>query len=134
MYEVARKEVLNLLDAGLINPISYFARVSPVQVVPKKGGITTFVIDKNEVKPTRTFTGQRVGIDYRRMDDDTRKSRFLLPFIDKMLECLKGQHVYYFLDHFNSFFQIPIASEDQDKAMFTCPFGTFAYLRMPFEL
>ncbi|XP_028805003.1 uncharacterized protein LOC114759930 [Neltuma alba] len=37
-------------------------------------------------------------------------------------------------DGFSRYFQIPIASEDQDKTTFTCPFGTFAYRRMPFGL
>ncbi|GJV81142.1 reverse transcriptase domain-containing protein [Tanacetum coccineum] len=32
------------------------------------------------------------------------------------------------------FFQIPIAPEDQEKTIFTCPYGTFAYRRMPFGL
>ncbi|GJS83847.1 reverse transcriptase domain-containing protein [Tanacetum coccineum] len=32
------------------------------------------------------------------------------------------------------FFQIPIIPEDQEKITFTCPYGTFAYRRMPFEL
>nr|GEV19603.1 DNA-directed DNA polymerase [Tanacetum cinerariifolium] len=34
----------------------------------------------------------------------------------------------------DKFFQIPIAPEDQEKTTFTCPYGTFAYRRMPFEL
>ena len=40
MKEVVRKEVLKWLDAGVIYPISDSAWVSPVQVVPKKGGTT----------------------------------------------------------------------------------------------
>ncbi|GJU07323.1 reverse transcriptase domain-containing protein [Tanacetum coccineum] len=34
----------------------------------------------------------------------------------------------------NEFFQIPVALEDQEKTTFTCPYGTFAYRRMPFGL
>ncbi|GJV70022.1 reverse transcriptase domain-containing protein [Tanacetum coccineum] len=51
-----------------------------------------------------------------------------------MLERLCGNEYYYFLDGFLGFFQIPIAPEDQEKTMFTCPYGTVAYRRMPFGL
>ncbi|GKC44490.1 reverse transcriptase domain-containing protein [Tanacetum coccineum] len=51
-----------------------------------------------------------------------------------MLERLCGNEYYCFLDGFSGFFQIPIALEDQEKTTFTCPYGTFAYRRMPFGL
>ncbi|GKB99810.1 reverse transcriptase domain-containing protein [Tanacetum coccineum] len=51
-----------------------------------------------------------------------------------MLERLSGNEYYCFLDGFSGFFQIPIAPEDQEKTTFTCPYGTFAYRRMPFGL
>ncbi|KAK1423118.1 hypothetical protein QVD17_18413 [Tagetes erecta] len=134
MQEVVGKEVIKLLDAGLIYPISDSAWVSPVQVVPKKGGMTVVTNERNELIPTRTVTGWRVCIDYRRLNDATRKDHFPLPFIDQMLERLSGQQFYCFLDGFSGYFQIPIAPEDQEKTTFTCPIGTFAYRRMPFGL
>ncbi|KAD5317466.1 hypothetical protein E3N88_17412 [Mikania micrantha] len=51
-----------------------------------------------------------------------------------MLERLSGKMYYCFLDGFSGYFQIPIAPEDQEKTTFTCPYGTFAYRRMPFGL
>ncbi|KAK1429674.1 hypothetical protein QVD17_11888 [Tagetes erecta] len=134
MQEVVKKEVIKLLDAGLIYPISDSAWVSPVQVVPKKGGMTVVTNEKNELIPTRTVTGWRVCIDYRKLNDATRKDHFPLPFIDQMLERLSGNMFYCFLDGFSGYFQIPIAPEDQEKTTFTCPYGTFAYRRMPFGL
>ena len=65
MKEVVRAEVMKLLDAGIIYPISDSSWVSPVQVVPKKGGMTVITNNKNELIPTRTVTGWRVCIDYR---------------------------------------------------------------------
>ncbi|GJV16746.1 reverse transcriptase domain-containing protein [Tanacetum coccineum] len=62
------------------------------------------------------------------------EDHFPLPFIDQMLERLCGNEYYYFLDGFSGFFQIPIALEDQENTTFTCPYGTFAYRRMPFGL
>jgi hypothetical protein len=51
MREVVKKEVLKLLHAGIIYPIPHSEWVSPVQVVPKKGGITVVKNDKNELIP-----------------------------------------------------------------------------------
>ena len=86
MKEVVRKEVLKWLNAGFIYAISDSSWVSPVHVVPKKGGFTVIRNEKNELIPTRTVTGWRVCIDYRKLNTTTRKDHFPLPFIDLMLE------------------------------------------------
>ncbi|XP_010519129.1 PREDICTED: uncharacterized protein LOC104798657 [Tarenaya hassleriana] len=134
MKEVVKKEVLKLLDAGIIYPISDSAWVSPVQVVPQKGGITVVENERNELIPTRTVTGWRMCIDYRKLNSNTRKDHFPLPFIDQMLERLALHSHFCFLDGYSGFFQIPIHPSDQEKTTFTCPYGTFAYRRMPFGL
>ncbi|XP_071740816.1 uncharacterized protein [Rutidosis leptorrhynchoides] len=82
MNDVVKKEVIKLLDVRLIYPISDSPWVSPVQVVPKKGRTTVVLNYKNELVPTHTVTGWRVCIDYRCLNNATRKDRFLLPFID----------------------------------------------------
>nr|GFB04071.1 reverse transcriptase domain-containing protein [Tanacetum cinerariifolium] len=64
----------------------------------------------------------------------TRKDHFPLPFMDQMLERLARNEYYCFLDGFFGYFQIPIDPRDQEKTTFTCPYGTFAYRRMPFGL
>ncbi|GJW44589.1 reverse transcriptase domain-containing protein [Tanacetum coccineum] len=134
IHEVIKKEVIKLLEAGLIYPISDSPWVSPVHCVPKKGGITVIENDDNELIPTRLITGWRVCIDYRKLNDATRKDHFPLPFMDQMLERLAGNEYYCFLDGFSGYFQIPIDPKDQEKTTFTCPYGTFAYRRMPFGL
>nr|GEV59915.1 reverse transcriptase domain-containing protein [Tanacetum cinerariifolium] len=50
------------------------------------------------------------------------------------LSDIKGNQYYCFLDRFSGYFQIPIDPKDQEKTTFTCPYGTFAYRRMPFGL
>ncbi|KAJ9556882.1 hypothetical protein OSB04_011496 [Centaurea solstitialis] len=57
MQEVVKKEVIKLLDTGIIYHISDSPWASPVQVVPKKGGLTVITNDNNELVPTRTVTG-----------------------------------------------------------------------------
>ncbi|BBG96342.1 transposable element gene [Prunus dulcis] len=134
MKEVVRTEVMKLLDAGMIYPISDSKWVSPTQVVPKRTGITVVKNDNNELVPTRLTTGWRMCVDYRKLNTGTRKDHFPLPFIDQMLERLAGRAFYCFLDGYSGYNQIPIAPEDQEKTTFTCPFGTYAYRRMPFGL
>ncbi|GJT57663.1 reverse transcriptase domain-containing protein [Tanacetum coccineum] len=134
IHDVIKKEVEKLLDAGLIYPISDSPWVSPVHCVPKKGGMTVITNEENELIPTRLVTGWRVCIDYRKLNEATRKDHFPLPFMDQMLERLAGNEYYCFLDGFSGYFQIPIDPKDQEKTTFTCPYGTFAYRRMPFGL
>ncbi|RVW61520.1 hypothetical protein CK203_066306 [Vitis vinifera] len=79
MQEVVRGEVLKLLQAGIIYPISDSLWVSPTQVVPKKSGITVIQNEKGEEVSTRPTSGWRVCIDYRRLNSVTRKDHFPLP-------------------------------------------------------
>ena len=134
MKEVVKKEILKWLDAGIIYPISSSSWVSPVQCVPKKGGTTVITNEKNELIPTRTVTGWRICMDYRQLNLATKKDHFPLPFIDQMLDRLAGKEFFCFLDGYSGYNQIHIAPEDQEKTTFTCPYGTFAFRRMPFGL
>nr|GEY77734.1 reverse transcriptase domain-containing protein [Tanacetum cinerariifolium] len=90
IHDVIKKEVKKLLDAGLIYPISDSLWVSP-----------------------------RVCIDYRKLNEATRKDHFPLPFMDQMLERLARNEYYCFLDGFFGYFQIPIDPRDQEKTTFT---------------
>nr|GEU88835.1 reverse transcriptase domain-containing protein [Tanacetum cinerariifolium] len=80
IHDVIKKEVIKLLDTGMIYPISNSPWVSPIHCVPKKGGMTVVANENNELIPTRLVIGWR------------------------------------------------------EKTTFTCPYGTFAYRRMPFGL
>nr|GEW38950.1 hypothetical protein [Tanacetum cinerariifolium] len=100
----------------------------------KKGRMTVVTNDENELVPTRLVTGWRVCIDYQKLNEATRKDHFPLPFMDQMLERLVGNEYYCFVNGFSGYFQIPINPKDQEKTTFTCPYGTFAYKRMPFGL
>ncbi|RVW13543.1 Retrovirus-related Pol polyprotein from transposon 17.6 [Vitis vinifera] len=87
-----------------------------------------------EAESSHARGGWRVCIDYRRLNSVTRKDHFPLPFMDQVLERVSGHPFYCFLDGYSGYFQIEIDLEDQEKTTFTCPFGTFAYRRMPFGL
>nr|GEY17901.1 DNA-directed DNA polymerase [Tanacetum cinerariifolium] len=83
IHDVIKNEVLKLLDAGLIYPIS--------------------------------DSHWRVCIEYRKLNEATRKDHFPLPIMDQMLERLAGNKYYYFLDGFSGYFQITIDLKDQEK-------------------
>jgi hypothetical protein len=134
MREVVKKEVLKLLKARVIYPVSDSEWVSPVQVVPKKGGMTVIHNEKNELIPQRTVTGWQMCIHYRKLNKATRKDHFPLPFIDEMVERLANHSFFCYLDGYSGYHLIPIHPDGQSKTTFTCPYGTFAYRRMSFGL
>nr|GFB14711.1 hypothetical protein [Tanacetum cinerariifolium] len=106
IHDVIKQEVIKLLDAGLIYPISDSLWVSPVHCVPKKGGFTVVENEENELIPTRLVTGWRVCIDYHKLNEGTQKDHFPLPFMDQMLERL-AENQYYCLMVFSVTFKFP---------------------------
>nr|GEU32542.1 reverse transcriptase domain-containing protein [Tanacetum cinerariifolium] len=98
MQKVVKKEIVKLLDTHIIYPIADSPWVSPIYYVPKKGGITVVTNENDELIPTRTVTGWRLCIDYRKLNEATAKDHFPLPFMDKMLERLAGNKYFCFLD------------------------------------
>ncbi|XP_049399731.1 uncharacterized protein LOC125863765 [Solanum stenotomum] len=134
MKKVVRKEFIRWLNAGIVYPICDSNWVSLVQCVPKKGGMTVVRNEKNELIPTRTVTRWRICMDYQKLNDAARKDHYPVFFIDQMHDRLAGQEYYCFLDGYSGYNQILIALEDQEKATFTCPYGTYAFKRMQFRL
>ena len=96
----------------MINPISDSSWVSPVKVVLKKEGTTMIKTENNALLPSRTVTGWRICINYRKLNKATRKYHFPLKFIDQMLDRLARHEYYYFLDGYSSYNQITISLED----------------------
>jgi hypothetical protein len=86
MRELVKKEVIKLLDAGIIYLVPHSEWVSLVHCVPKKGGLTVVNNEKNELILQRTVTGWQMCINYRKLNKATKKDHFPLPFIDEMLE------------------------------------------------
>ncbi|GKB22390.1 reverse transcriptase domain-containing protein [Tanacetum coccineum] len=134
MIKVVKKEIVKLLDTDIIYLIVDSPWASHIHYVPKKGGITVVTNENDELVPTKTVTGWRVCIDYRKLNEATVKDHFPLLFMDQMLERFAGNKYFRFLDGFSGYFQILIYPMDQEKTTFTCPFGTYTYRRMPFGL
>ena len=110
---VVKAEILKLLDAGVIYPITDSKWVVPIHVVPKKTGIMLLKNKNNKLIPTRISSGWRMYVDYRKLNLSTRKDHFPLPFMDQMLERLTCKSFYCFLDVYGGYNQIVINLEDK---------------------
>nr|GFA02183.1 reverse transcriptase domain-containing protein [Tanacetum cinerariifolium] len=106
MQKVVKKEIVKLLDTGIIYPIADSLWVSPIHCVPKKGGITVVTNENDELVPTRTSTRWRVCIDYHKLNEATAKDHFPLLFMDQMLERLAGNKYLCLLDGFFDIFKL----------------------------
>ena len=121
-YSMKVKDELDkLLEAGFIYPVLSSEWVSPILVVPKKTDI------EQEAKI-------RMCVDFRKLNQATKKDHFPLPFIDMILDKVTGSELYTFMDGYSGYHQIPIREQDQDKTTFTTDWGTYAFKRMPFGL
>ena len=134
MKEVVRKEVLKWLNAGFIYAISDSPWVSPVHVVPKKGGFTVIRNEKNELIPTRTVTGWRVCIDYRKLNTATRKDHFPLPFIDQILDRLAGHPHFFSWMGIPAIIRLPLHLRTRRKPHSHALMAPLPVRRMPFGL
>ena len=112
MKEVVKIKIVKLLDVGIIYPIFDSEQVSLVQCVPKKSEMTMVENDEGELISKKVVDGWRVCIDYRKLNNATRKDHFHLPFIDQMLERIAGHAYYYFLDGYSGYNQIFIYPKD----------------------
>ncbi|KAK1697900.1 hypothetical protein QYE76_014597 [Lolium multiflorum] len=128
------KKMYPVIISSKLSEIEEERWVSHVHCVPKKGGITVVPNDNDELIPQRVVVGYRMCIDYRKVNKVTKKDHYPLPFIDQMLERLSKNTHFCFLDGYYGFSQIAVKTKDQEKTTFTCPYGTYAYRRMPFGL
>nr|GEZ27827.1 reverse transcriptase domain-containing protein [Tanacetum cinerariifolium] len=131
---IIAKELRDEEKSALIKVLKSHKRAIAWKLSDIQGGFTVVENEENALIPTRLVTGWWVCIDYRKLNEATRKDHFPLPFMDQMLERLAGNEYYCFLDGFFGYFQIPIDPRDQEKTAFTYPYETFSYRRMAFSL
>eukprot|EP00253_Pinus_taeda_P022601 PITA_22601 len=111
-----KAEVEKLLKAGFMYPIPLTEWISNIVPVDKKQGTI------------------RVCVDYRDINRACPKDNYPTPFIDQLIDECAGSEIYSFMDGFSGYNQINIAPADQHKMTFICPWGTFAYKKLPFGL
>jgi hypothetical protein len=111
----AEKEVDKLLRLGIIRESKSDWR-SPIVVSKKKDGTC------------------RVCVDYRRLNEVTKKDEYPLPRMDEILDSLGGSRIFSSFDLLSGYHQVPVREEDVEKTAFFVPGGHYEYLFMPFGL
>ena len=110
------RELLDqMLDRGVIEP-SASPWASPIVLVQKKDGSTRFCVD------------------FRKMNDVTRKDAYPLPRIDATLDTLHGSQWFSTLDLLSGYWQVEVNAADREKTAFCTTEGLFQFRVMPFGL
>jgi hypothetical protein len=109
-------EVEKLLNVGFIYLVPLTEWVSNLVPIDKKQGTI------------------RVCMDFHDLNKACPKDNFPTPFIDQILDECVGSEAFSFMDGFSGYNQIQTNPKDQHKTIFICPWGTFAYRKMPFGL
>jgi len=117
--------IYKMLHLGDHMPINAIIQLANKNITTRKD---------HELVLTRKANKCRVCIDYRKLNQATRKDHFPLTLTYQVVERLARKPFYCILDGFSSYMQIHIALKYQHKITFKCPFGTFAYTRMPYGL
>eukprot|EP00253_Pinus_taeda_P012145 PITA_12145 len=111
-----KEKVEKLLHAGFIYPVPLTDWVSNIVPVMKKQGMI------------------RVCVNYRDVNQACPKENYPTPFIDQIIDECTGCEISSFMDGFSGHNQINIYPQDQSETTFICPWGTFAYRKLPFGL
>ena len=112
---IIKEQVETMLAKGVIRPANS-PWSSPVVLVVKKNGSIRFCVN------------------YKRLNDLTRKDAYPLPRTEELLETIAGHKVYSTIDLYSGYWQIPMEDDSVAKTTFVCREGTFEFLVMPFGL
>ena len=104
------------------------------------------MLSKNQIRPSDSPYGApilfakkkdgrlRLCVDYRALNKNTIVDSYPLPRIDELLSRLQGAKYFSRLDLRDGYFHVPVAEQDVHKTAFSCRYGTYEYLVMPFGL
>ena len=114
-YNEVKKHIQKLLDYNIIQE-SYSPYAAPIVLARKKDG------------------SLRMCIDYRRLNEVTKKDAFPLPRIDELIDAPAGAKFFSSLDLASGYHQVRVQDSDREKTAFVTPMGLYEYTRMPFGL
>jgi len=113
--QIISDQINKMLKLHVISP-SHNAWPSPVVIVPKKNGKA------------------RLCVDYRRLNNSTKKDAYLLLRMEDCLDSLGDAQVYTSLDCTAGYWQLPLRKDEHNKTAFTTHCGIYHWLSMPFSL
>lgn len=109
------KSIDEMLEADIIRP-SCSPWSSPLVIVTKKDGTA------------------RMCVDYRRMNQVTKKDSYPLPDISEMLSSFKNAKYFTTIDLKSGYWQLEVEEQDKEKTAFCCYRGLFEFNVLPFGL
>ena len=109
------KHLAKMIEIGVIQPSQSAWASAPVLIRKKDGSV-------------------RWCLDYRKLNQLTRKDAFPLPLISDCLDALAENKFMSTLDMASGYWQIQVHPEDRDKTAFITKYGLFEFVRMPFGL
>ena len=112
---IIKEEVEKMLRSGVIEP-STSEWASPVVLVPKPDGSTRF------------------AIDFRKLNEITRKEVYPMPHIQDYLDVLRGNEYFTIADGQQAYFGLPMDEDSKPMTAFICHLGQYQFLKMPFGL
>ena len=113
--EKVRQLLKDMMEKKVISP-SKSPWASPIVLVQKKDGSTRFCVD------------------YRKVNEVTRKDAYPIPRIDETLDTLAGATFFSTLDLRSGYWQVEVDPGDREKTAFCTPEGLFEFNVMPFGL
>ena len=116
LLPIIEKEIKKLWEAKIILPLRFSNWVANIVPVHKKNG---------EIQ---------ICVDFRNLNRCSLKDNYPLPKMDHVLQRVVGSKRLSMIDDFSSYNQITVHKEDQEKTMFTTPWGMLMYEKMPFGL
>ena len=108
-----RKTLTELLDNGFIR-VSNSLAAAPIIFVKKFGG------------------GLQFCVDYRRLNEMSRKDSYLIPHIDETLRTIAAAKYISKVDVISAFHRIRVKDDDEWKTAFNTRFGLYEWLVTPF--
>jgi transposase InsO family protein len=114
MEEIISKKVGEYLKTGIIRKSNSPWR-APVVIVPKG-------------------KDYRMCIDYRKLNEVTKRDAYPMPNIQEVLNALNGAEIFSKMDALSGYHQVELREEDVEKTAFGCKEGIFEFKKMPFGL
>ena len=138
--------VSHSIDTGDAEPIKLPLRRTPIHYVEEEKVLLQKMLQSGVIQPSTSSWGAatvlvrkkggglRWCIDYRKLNQVTKKDVYPLPVMQECIGALKDNVWFSKLDANSAYHQIPMDKDSQEKTAFRTKYGLFEFTRLPFGL